>query len=79
MSEATEIPAAEEPRTGWRSRLAAPALAILAVLCCLGAPLIVGAAGALTLGAVFGIVAGGLALLGLCLWAARRLTKTSGC
>jgi hypothetical protein len=79
MSAATETPAAEESGTDWRSRLAAPAIAVLAVLCCLGAPLIVGAAGALTAGAVFGIVAGGLALLTLCLWAARRLTKSSGC
>ena len=70
---------AEQPtQSSWRARLAAPALAVLAVLCCLGAPLIVGAVGSLTIGAVFGIVAGGLALLALCLWAARRLTTTRG-
>lgn len=63
----------------WRSRLAAPGLAVLAVLCCLGAPLIVGALGALTLGAVFGIVVAGAALLVLCLWAVRRLTTDSDC
>lgn len=79
MSGATEIPAAQESPASWRSRLAAPALAVLAVACCLGAPLIVGAAGALTAGAVFGIVAGGLALLGLCPWATRRLTKQRSC
>ncbi len=44
MSEATERRAARA-RTSWRARLAAPALAGLAVLCCLGAPLIVGALG----------------------------------
>jgi hypothetical protein len=65
--------------TGWRARLGAPALAALAVLCCLGAPLIVGALGSLTIGAVFGILAGGLALLALCLWVARRLTTGRGC
>ena len=59
----------------WRSRLAAPAVGLLAVLCCLGAPLIVGAAGALTAGALLGLVAGGMALLALCLWAASRLTR----
>ena len=79
MSEATETPSTEGSPASLRSRLAAPALAVLAVLCCLGAPLIVGAAGALTAGAVFGIVAGGLALLGLCLWAARRLTRQRAC
>lgn len=78
MSEASETSVARESPASWRSRLAAPALGVLAVLCCLGAPLIVGAAGALTAGAVFGIVAGGLALLGLCLWARRRLTEPSG-
>lgn len=59
----------------WRSRLAAAALAVLAVACCLGAPLIVGAAGALTAGALFGLVAGAFALLVLCLWVARRLAS----
>ncbi len=77
MSGATST---EQPTpSSWRTRVAAPALAALAVLCCLGAPLIVGAVGSLTIGAVFGIVAGGLALLALCLWAARRLTRSSGC
>ena len=63
----------------WRARLAAPALAVLMVACCLGAPLIVGAAGARTAGAVFGLAAGAAALLVLCLWAARRLRSDKAC
>jgi hypothetical protein len=63
-----------ETRT-WRSRLAAPALAAFAVLCCLAAPLVVGAAGALTAGALVGIGAGAVVLLVLCLWVALRITQ----
>ena len=77
MSRAT--PATPPTQSSWRARLAAPALAVLAVLCCLAAPLIVGAIGSLTIGVVFSFVAGGLALLALCLWAARRLTEPGGC
>lgn len=48
-------------------------LAGLAVACCLGAPLLVGTLGALSLGAVFGLVAGLVALAVLCLLAVRKL------
>ena len=58
-----------------RSRLAAPALALLAIVCCLGAPLLVGALGAVGVGALFGIGAGLLALAALCLLALRRGTR----
>jgi Na+/proline symporter len=68
-----------EGTTTWRSRLAAPALAALMVACCLAAPLIVGAAGALTAGALFGIGAGAVALLIICLWVARRLRSDKAC
>jgi hypothetical protein len=57
--------------TSWGSRLAAPALAALMVACCLAAPLIVGA-GALTAGALFGLGAAALVLVGVCLVVARR-------
>jgi hypothetical protein len=45
-----------------RAKLAAPALAVIAVVCCLAAPLIVGAIGAVSLEAFFGVGAGVLAL-----------------
>jgi hypothetical protein len=57
----------------WRSRLAAPAAAAFAVVCCLAAPILAGAAGTLTAGAVVGLAAGAIVLLALCLYAARRL------
>lgn len=63
----------------WAKRLAAPALAALMVACCLAAPLIVGAAGAITAGALFGLVAGGIVLLALCLYVARRVTQDKRC
>jgi hypothetical protein len=72
MSEAPTKPA-RRVSNGWRSRLVAPALGGLAVLCCLGAPLVVGAVGSLTLGVVFGTIAGAAALLALCIWATKRL------
>lgn len=59
--------------SSWKSRLAAPALALLMVACCLAAPIIVGAAGAVTAGALFGIGAAAVALLALCLLLARHL------
>ena len=64
---------------GWTKRLGAPALAALMVVCCLAAPLIVGAAATLTAGAVLGLGAGALALLALCLFVARRLRSEKGC
>lgn len=68
-----------DAQKGWRSRLAAPALAALMVACCLAAPLIIGAAGALTLGGLFGIGAAAIALVALCLFAAGRLRSDKGC
>ena len=56
----------------WRSRLAGAALAAFMVLCCLAGPVLIGAAGALTAGALFGLGAAAIALLGLCLYFARR-------
>ncbi len=65
--------------TTWRSRFAAPAAAAFMVLCCLAAPIIVGAAGALTAGAIFGLAVGAIALLMLCLLIAGRLRSDKGC
>lgn len=59
-------------------RLAAPGLAALMILCCLAGPLLIGAAGALTAGAVFGVGTAVLVLLGLCLLLARRLRSDQG-
>lgn len=64
---------------GWRSRLAAPALVALMVACCLAAPLMVGTAGVLTAGALLGIGAAAVVLLGVCLFAARRLSSGDRC
>ncbi len=55
-----------------RSRLAGVALAAFAVACCIAAPLMIGALGAVGLGAAFGIGAGLVALAALCLLALRR-------
>ena len=63
----------------WRTRVAASALAALMVACCLAAPLIVGAAGALTAGALFGLGAAAVVLFGICLFAARRLRSGKDC
>lgn len=68
-----------DPGTSWRSRLAAPALGALMVLRCLAGPILIGAAGALTVGALLGLAAGALALLGLCLFVAHRLRSQRGC
>jgi Na+/proline symporter len=62
-----------EPAKSWRSTLAGPAVALLMVACCLAGPLLVGTAGALTLGALIGLAAGAVVLLGLCVLVARRL------
>lgn len=69
----------EETEKGWRSRLAAPVLAALMIACCLAGPLIVGAVGTLTAGAVFGIGAALIALLGACVYAGYRLTSDKRC
>ncbi|MGI8460145.1 MAG: hypothetical protein ACR2OC_00710 [Solirubrobacterales bacterium] len=66
----------EPAKKRWSSRLAAPALGVLMVACCLAAPLIVGAAGALTAGALFGIGAAAIVLLAMCLIVARRMQST---
>lgn len=60
------------------SRLAAPGLAVLMVACCLAGPILVGAAGTLTVGALFGVGAAAVVLLGLCLLLARRLHAGDG-
>jgi hypothetical protein len=51
--------------------LAGPAAAVLMVLCCLAGPILIDAAATLTAGAVFGLGAGAVVLLGLCLLLAR--------
>lgn len=63
----------------WRSRLAAPALAALMVICCLAGPVLIGAAGALTAGALFGIAAAAIALILLCLSLVHRARSDRGC
>jgi hypothetical protein len=74
-------PRADAPgeKASLRSRLGSLALVALAVLCCLAAPLLIGAAGALTLGAVLGVGAGAVALVALCVFTVRRLTTREGC
>jgi hypothetical protein len=69
---------AELVSSGWRQRLAAPAVAVLAVLCCLGAPLVVGGIGALTTGALVGGLVGAALLALVCFLILRRLTATRG-
>ena len=54
-------------------------MAALMIICCLAGPLIIGAAGALTAGAVFGVGAAIVLLLALCLFAALRLTSDRRC
>lgn len=63
----------------WRARLAAPAFAALMIACCLAAPLILGAAGALTAGALFGLGAAAVVLLVVCLAVARRVRSDKAC
>lgn len=78
MSEAAQTPN-DDNLKGWRGLMAAPAFAILAIACCLAAPLIVGVVGALSAGAIFGLAAGGIALLALCLWTARKVSGDRSC
>lgn len=65
----------ERRRESW----GAAGLAVLMIICCLAGPLIVGAVGALTAGAMFGVGAAILLLLALCLFAALRLTSDRRC
>ena len=60
------------------SRLAGPSLAALMVLCCLAGPLLIGALGALTANALFGIGAAAVVLVGLSLILGRRLRSGGG-
>lgn len=60
------------------SSLAAPGLAALMILCCLAGPILIAAAGTLTVGALFGLGAAAIVLLGLCLLVARRLRTGQG-
>lgn len=69
----------EQTQKSWRSRLVAPALAALMIACCLAGPLIVGALGTLTAGAVFGVGAAAVALLAACLYAGYRLSSDKRC
>ena len=71
MSEQVE----KTPQTSWRDRFAAPFIAVFAIACCLGAPLIVGGLGAVSLGALFGVLAGMVALAILCFAAFRMLAS----
>ena len=66
------------PEPSRLSRLAAPGLAVLMVLCCLAGPILIGAAGTLTVGALFGLGAAAVVLLVLCLLLARRLRSGEG-
>lgn len=72
MSEGTAS-TATKPSAGWRERLLAPALALLAAACCLGAPLTIGALGAMTTGALIGGIAGAVLLAIACVVLLRRL------
>jgi hypothetical protein len=65
-------------RSSGLSRLAAPAFGALMVLCCLAGPALIGAAGALTAGSLFGIGAALVVLAGLCLLLSRRLHGREG-
>ena len=69
----------EETQKSWRSRLTGPALAVLMIACCLAWPLLAGAVGAVTVGAAFGIGAGVIVLLALCLFVGHRLTSNKRC
>ncbi len=66
-----------EPQKSWRSSSAGPALAALMVACCLAGPLLIGAAGAITAGGLFGLGAAAVLLIALCLLVARRLRSNS--
>lgn len=68
-----------EPQTSWRSRVAGPAFAAFMALCCLAGPILIGAAGALTAGALLGLAAGAVSLLILCLYVAHRVRSDRGC
>ena len=72
MSDGIQQPTAKSPR---RTRLAVPATALLAIVCCLGAPFILGAAATLTAETWFGIAVGPIALLALCVYAFTRLAS----
>ena len=74
-----EVREAQAKPSSWRSRLAVPAAGALAILCCLGAPFILGAAASLTAGAWFGVGVGLIALLALCLFAFTRLASEKRC
>ena len=69
----------EDAQKSRLSRMAAPALAALMIACCLAAPLIIGAIGTLTAGALFGVGAAVAALLVACLYAGYRLTSDRRC
>jgi Na+/proline symporter len=64
--------------SAWRGRLAAPGIAALAIACCLAAPLLIGAVGAVSAGALFGLVAAAAVSLALCLAIALRLRSRRG-
>lgn len=64
---------------GWRSRLAVPVAAFLALLCCLGAPFILGAVATLTAGAWLGVGVAAVALIATCVFAFTRVASSGRC
>ena len=68
-----------EAQTKWRARLATPALGALVVACCLGLPLIVAAASALTAGHARACGGRGRLAHALPLFAANRMRSDRRC
>jgi len=59
----------------WTKRLAAPLLAVLAVICCLAAPLIVAALGSVAIGSFAGWIVAAIAFAAACFFLLRRRTR----
>jgi hypothetical protein len=68
-----------EGASNWRSRLAVPAAAVVAIACCLGAPFVLGAAATLTAGAWVGVGVGLVALAAICALAFTRIVSDKRC
>jgi hypothetical protein len=62
-----------------RGGVAAAALGVLMVACCLAAPLLAGAVATLTVGSLFGLAAAAVVLVAACLYAGLRLTSGGRC
>ena len=67
------------PRSSLKARLAAAGTVLLMIACCLGAPLIVGALGAVTVGSAIGGAAIFVAPVVVCVLVARRLLPSRRC